>query len=55
MNSSFEKLVKNVSDHGLKYSTQEFGSNNLELLKQKDADPYEYMKSFKWFYKNITQ
>ena len=29
--------------------TEEFGSKNLELLKQKDAYPYEYMDSFKRF------
>ena len=27
--------------------TEEFGSKNLELLKQKDAYPYEYMNNFK--------
>ena len=32
-----------------KYLSQEFGSKNLELLKQKDAHPYEYMDSFKRF------
>ena len=32
-----------------KYLTKEFGSKNLELLKQKDAYPYEYMGSFKRF------
>ena len=36
-----------MSDNDLKYLTQEFGSKNLELLKQKDAYPYEYMDSFK--------
>ena len=44
MNSSLEKLVKNFSDNDFKYLTQEFGSKNLELLKQKDAYLYEYMK-----------
>ena len=29
--------------------TEEFDSKNLELLKQKDAYPYEYMDSFKRF------
>ena len=29
--------------------TEEFGSKNLELSKQKDAYPYEYMDSFKRF------
>ena len=46
MNSSFEKLVKNLSDNDFKYLTKEFGSKNLELLKQKGAYHYEYMDSF---------
>ena len=49
MNSSFEKLVKNLSDNDFKYLTEEFSSKNLVLLKQKDAYPYEYMDSFKRF------
>ena len=49
MNSSLEKLVKNLSDDDFKYLTKEFGSKNLELLKQKGAYPYEYMDSFKRF------
>ena len=49
MNSSLEKLVKNLSDNYFKYLTEEFGSKNLELLKQKDAYPYECMDSFKRF------
>ena len=35
MNSSLEKLVKNLSDNDFKYLTEEFGSKNLELLKKK--------------------
>ena len=46
---ALEKLVKNLSDNDFKYLTQEFGSKNLELLKQKDAYPYEYRHSFKRF------
>ena len=49
MNSSLEKLVKNLSDYGFKYLTEEFGCKHLELLKQKDAFSYEYMDSFKRF------
>ena len=49
MNSSLEKLVKNLSDNDFKYLTEKFGSKNLELLKQKDAFFYEYMDSFKRF------
>ena len=45
MNSSLEKLVKNLSDNDFKYLTEEFGSKDLERLKQKDAYPYEYMDS----------
>ena len=46
MNSNLEKLVKNLSDKDFKYLIKEFGSENLELLKQKGAYPYEYMNSF---------
>ena len=35
MNSSLDKPVKNLSDDDFKYLTEEFGSKNLELLKQK--------------------
>ena len=49
VNSSLEKLVKNLSDNDFKYLTEEFGSKNLVLLKQKDAYPYEYIDSFKRF------
>ena len=33
INSSLEKLVRNLSDNGFKYLNQESGSKNLELLK----------------------
>ena len=47
MNSSFEKLYKNLSDNYFKYLTKAFGSKKLELLKLKGTYPYEYMDSFK--------
>ena len=47
MNFSFDKLVKNLSENDFKYLTEEFGSKNLELLKQKSAYPYEYMEVLK--------
>ena len=47
MNSSLKKLVKNLSGNDFKYLTEEFGSKNLELLKQEDAYPCEYMDNFK--------
>ena len=49
MNSSFDKLVKKLSDEDFKYFIEEFSSENLELLKQKGAYPYEYMNSFEKF------
>ena len=49
INSSLEKLVKNVPDNDFKYLTEEFSSKNLKLSKQKDAYPYEYMDNFKGF------
>ena len=49
MNSSLDKLVKNLSDEDFKYLVEEFGSENLELLKQKGDYPYEYINSFERF------
>ena len=49
INSSLEKLVKNVPDNHFKYLTEKFCSKNLKLSKQKDAYPYEYMDNFKRF------
>ena len=54
MNASLEKLVKNFTDNHFKYLTEEFASKNLELLKQNDAYPYEYMDSFKRFSEKNT-
>ena len=49
MNSSFDELIKKISDNDFKYLTEEFGSKNLELLKQRGAYPYEHMGNFKKF------
>ena len=49
MNSSFYKLVKNLSDKDFKYLIEEFGSENIQLLKQKSDYPYEYMHSLERF------
>ena len=49
MNSSLDKLIKNLSDEDFKYLVEEFGSENLELLKQKGAYPYKYVNSFERF------
>ena len=49
MNSSLYKIVKKLSDEDFKYLVEEFGSANLELLKQKGDYPYEYVNSFERF------
>ena len=49
MNSSLDKLAKNLVDKDFKYLVKEFGTKNLKILKQKGAYPYEYMNSFKRF------
>ena len=49
MNSSLDKLVKNLSDEDFKCLEEEFDYENLELLKQKGDYPYEHMNSFKRF------
>ena len=49
MNSSLDKLVKNLSDEDFKYLLEEFGSKDLELLQQKGAYSYEYMNCFERF------
>ena len=40
MSSILDKLVKNLSDEDFKYLVEEFGSENLELLKQKGDYTY---------------
>ena len=42
-------MVKSLSDKDYKYLIEEFGSEYLELLKQKGAYPYKYMNSSEWF------
>ena len=49
INASVKKLVKSLSDNDFKYLTEEFDSENVELLKQKDAYPYEDIDSLKRF------
>ena len=49
MNSSLDKLVKNLSDEYFKYLLEELDFENLEILKQKGAYPYKYMNNFERF------
>ena len=47
VNSSLDKLVKNLSDKDFKYLVEEFGSDDLELLKQEGDYFYKYMNILK--------
>ena len=52
MNSSLDKLVKNLSDKDFVYLNEEFSGEQLRLVKEKGIYPYEYMNSFKKFKEN---
>ena len=49
MNTSLNKLVKNLTDNDFKYLCQEFIDELQELVKQKGIYPFEYMDSFEKF------
>ena len=49
INSRLGRLVKYLSNKDFKYLLEEFDAENLGLLKQKGAYPYEYMNSFERF------
>ena len=49
MNSSLDKLVKNLRREDFKYLNEVFSGEELELVKQKGIYPSEYFNSFKKF------
>ena len=49
INSSFKKLVKNLSDNDFKCLSEEFNPEQIKLVKQKGVYHYEYMHSFERF------
>ena len=53
MNSSLDKLAKNLSDEYFIYLSEVFSGEELELVKKKDVYPYEYFYSFKKFKESI--
>ena len=48
-NSSLDTLASNLEDKEVKNLTSEFGIDKLELLKRKDAYPYEWVDSYETF------
>ena len=49
INSSLDKLVRNLGSEDFKYLSEEFSGEELKLVKQKGIYPYEYFDSFKRF------
>ena len=45
-NSSLDTLASNLEDNNFKHLTSEFGIDKLEILKRKDAYPYEWVDSY---------
>ena len=48
-NGSLETLASNLKDEDFKHLTSEFGIDKLEVLKRKDAYPYEWVDSHENF------
>ena len=48
-NSSLDTLASNLNDEDFKYLVSEFGIDKLEILKSKDAYPYEWIDSYEKF------
>ena len=48
-NGSRDNLASNVEDNDFKHLTSEFGIDKLEILKRKDAYPYEQVDSYEKF------
>ena len=49
LSSSLDFLVKNIGKDDFKYLSQEFDNKVLDLVKQKEFDPYEYMSNLEKF------
>ena len=45
-NSTLDTLTSNLDDEDFKYLVSEFGIDKLEILKRKDAYPYEWVDSY---------
>ena len=53
LSSSLHSLVKNLSKDDFKHLSQEFDNNVLDLVKQKEFYPYEYMSKSEKFKKEF--
>ena len=50
LSSSLDSLVKKLNKDYFKYLSQETDNNLLDLVKQKQFYPYEYMSDFEKFF-----
>ena len=48
-NSTLDTLTSNLDDEDFKYLVSEFGIDKLEILKRKDAYPYEWVDLYEKF------
>ena len=48
-NASLDKLASNLKDEDFKHLTSELGIDKLEILKRKDAYPFEWVDSYEKF------
>ena len=50
-----DSLVKNLTKYGLKYLSQESDNNVLDLVKQKEFYPFEYITDFEKFKEELPR
>ena len=48
-NSPLDTLASDLNNEDFKYIASEFGIDKLEILKRKDAYPYEWVDSYEKF------
>ena len=48
-NSSLDTLASNLEDEDFEYLVSEFGIDESEILRRKDAYPYEWVDSYEKF------
>ena len=48
-NGSLDTLASNLNDEDFIYLVSKFGIDKLEILKRKDAYPYEWVDSYEKF------
>ena len=54
LSSSLDKLVRNLPKESLKYTSQKFKGEKLDLMSQKGVYPYDFMDSFDKFNEKLA-